>query len=370
MSREDRRPLSQVPEDSVISYMHPLSSSYPPTFYLEESFTLPPYNPTDQNFFHAYYSSNADTYLDEPLLLDWAHYQSSNWDFYQPKYAQDFNNVPDTEYPYCSSVQPLQPPLPVPAPSLFPLPAFEPSFDPYLPNPCPDSQALSYCEALSHNLAFLPNPDQPIPYDCDLDTILNCPEYFPQLFTNAENCEEFYVPRPQPANPAVRPVQVQRQKPAARKSGSNATPTATPSEPEVLSRHEKNRLYVECLEHYVHYLHELFAQSMSNPCRWKGFLVIVNLLVAQCGYTILLHLGKSTDVIHVLTAQEQDKLNNLQLRQVLSGVRPQALGTEVYDGHHPVTSPYSDSAGTSSDPNEFLADTSDLDMSSFFVYPT
>lgn len=233
--------------------MHPLSSSYPPTFYLEESFTLPPYNPTDQNFFHAYCSSNADTYLDEPLLLDWAHYQSSNWDFYQPKYAQDFNNVPDTEYPYCSSVQPLQPPLPVPAPShhtLSPLPAFEPSFDPYLPNPCPDSQALSYCEALSHNLAFLPNPDQPIPYDCDLDTILNYPEYFPQLFTNAENCEEFYVPRPQPANPVVvsdvinpldathffpseRPVQVQRQKPAARKSRSNATPTATPSEPYV-----------------------------------------------------------------------------------------------------------------------------------------
>jgi hypothetical protein len=46
------------------------------------------------------------------------------------------------------------------------------------------------------------------------------------------------------------------------------------------------------------------------------------------------------------------------------------LGTEVYDGHHPVASPYSDSAGTWSDPDEFIADTSDLDMSSFFVYPT
>jgi hypothetical protein len=63
-------------------------------------------------------------------------------------------------------------------------------------------------------------------------------------------------------------------------------------------------------------------------------------------------------------------LNNLQLRQVLSGVLPQALGTEVYDGHRPVASPYSDSAGTSSDPDEFIAATSDLDMSSFFVYPT
>jgi hypothetical protein len=33
--------------------------------------------------------------------------------------------------------------------------------------------------------------------------------------------------------PSERPVQVQRQKPAARKSRSNATPTATPSEPYV-----------------------------------------------------------------------------------------------------------------------------------------
>ncbi|KAF8216160.1 hypothetical protein K438DRAFT_629168 [Mycena galopus ATCC 62051] len=385
MSREDRRPLSQVPEDSVFRYMQTLSPA--PTPILQEPFTLdPPFNPTGQNFFDdTYFSSNADdTHPGYHLPLDWAHYQ--------PTHAQDLIDVPDTYDTYLSSEH--YPESLVHAPlvgpdytylssehfpeSLIHAPLDVAAHTPFLPPAQSDPYSnpdLPYCEAPFHNpdVPSLQNPDQLT--SVDVNSILNFPEYFPEFFSGTRCREEPAAmidpsdgttpfPPPQPS-PAPAPQGKRR---AARRTKPDRTPPMPtnsgfrPSDPSDLSTHEKKRLYVECLEDYVLYLHELFKEINLKPVPLDRVSKYDRGLTTRSIRTILIHLGKSTDTIHRLVTQQEEKLTDLTLRQVWSGA---AMCSDGYD--NPASPSSSSSAGTSSSAASADADADTDDMFSFFV---
>ncbi|KAJ7254043.1 hypothetical protein B0H12DRAFT_1115685 [Mycena haematopus] len=370
MSREDRRPLSQVPEDSVnFTDMYPLSSyDYAPT--LQEPFTLhPPYNSTDENLFSdTYYSSDADMSLGAHAL-EWAHYQAT--------YAQGLNDVIDTQYPCLSSLKypelPLDglsdvPATPDHAPFLFPA-----QFESLLPDP--SNQVLPHFEeTLSHSPApaCFHNPDQLTP--ADVNAILNFPEYFPEFFTNTEHCKEFSVHQPLSATDTVdavdpsegaasspplprvpTPVRVDRR--TVRRSKPDRIPPmliasgSTPSDSDDLSTHEKKRLYVECLEQYTEYLHHLFAYLPVQPVPLERVSSYRG-LTTRSMRTILIHLIKCDSTIRHRTTQEREKMIDLSIREVWSGG---ALGIAA--------SPSSGSVGPSSAASADAA-ADELDISS------
>ncbi|KAJ7492555.1 hypothetical protein FB451DRAFT_538458 [Mycena latifolia] len=272
--------------------MHPFAS-YAPNQH--ESFTLhPPYNPTDQNIFDtfAYSSSDAVPYLSTP-----------NWEYYHTA-VQDVSDT-GTEYPYLSSLQfpdlPLHTPVPRPAqPSLL------------LPDPSPANVALSY------------SPEGPTPF-CDLNTILNSTDLFAGLFPDVEYCDfpvPVPVPVPQPAPTGVAP-QMLALNMTESYSGASLSPRRSrvarvhptlgisgfsPSDPDDLSSHEKKRLYVECLEHYVQYLHQLLAYLNVPPIPLERVSSYRG-LTSRSMRTILLTLGRSADMIHALTVEEANKVS-------------------------------------------------------------
>ncbi|KAJ6575188.1 hypothetical protein B0H19DRAFT_631219 [Mycena capillaripes] len=337
---------------------------YPPYPPEDSSFTIhPPYNPTDLNFFDsfAYYPSDAVVYLGDPLPSDWAHYQSTN--------VQDFN-ITEAEYPYVSSMHyPLHTSFPpeqfVP---LFPDPRADnhtlpTQFVPFFPDPSPDNQAVP-----EPFIPLFPDPSAAMPYSldqpptaCDLNTILNFPDRFPEFFAQPEYCEEFYAPQPtaivasdvielsestaRPPPPVKRSKAQKsraapriRARPAARSSGF------VPSDPDDLSSYEKKRLYAECLEHYVQYLHQLFAWINVQPVPLER-VSSYRELASRSMRTILLHLGKSADILHGLIIHEEEKFKDLKIREVLGGAHTPT--SESPDDT--AASPASDSTASSTD---------------------
>jgi hypothetical protein len=169
-------------------------------------------------------------------------------------------------------VLPLYSPCPLAAQFVPLLPdpsaAIPAQFVPLLPDPsAADNQALPY------------NPDQLTV--CDLSAIPNFSECYPEFFTNTEYCEEVYVPQPAVASDVIEsfvgnaPSQVQQAPPHPSPHARTRTPPTVRgsafvpsdsyvqnftlffvainfnSDRDILSSHEKKRLYVECLEHYV-----------------------------------------------------------------------------------------------------------------------
>ncbi|KAJ7181729.1 hypothetical protein C8R43DRAFT_278621 [Mycena crocata] len=353
MSREDRRPLSQVPEDSVNTYMHPFPSYPPPA---QDSFTLlSPYNPTDQNIFDtfAYYPSDANPSLNYPPPSDWA--------YYYPADVQDLS-VGGTEYCHLSSMHfpelPLHAPVPLPEQASLPL----------LSDPSPDNEAIARDQCY----------DQYISPAFDFDAILNLTEHLPDPFPNTEYCREFFVPElasipvpdmkefsgssgSSPSSTGSSPSQRQsrprpRQSPPRRSRPSRVpSPRASgfiPSDPDELSAHQKNRLYVECLEHYVQYLHQLFASIYVQPLPLER-RVANRGLTSRSMRTILLHLGKSADLIHLRTLQEEKKSRDLN--NALLEAQAMRYATQL---HSTAVSPSSDGTCVASD----------LETTKFFPY--
>ncbi|KAJ7110147.1 hypothetical protein C8R44DRAFT_274257 [Mycena epipterygia] len=295
MSREDRRPLSQVPEDSVNTCMHHPLPPYAPT---QESFTLsPPYNPTDQHIFDtfAYYPppSDALAYLNDPMM----DFNSANHHQPTDSEVQDLTEYPCLYSSMHSPDLPLHTPAPLPAQSSL-----------LLPDPSPDD------EALTHN-PYLPET----PYE--LTTILNLTDPFPELFANTEYCD-FSVAQPVTTFAAAPDLSETSSEdtaaPPARRKKSPRKPRAlrvppvprasgfVPSDPDDLSSHEKRRLYVACLEQHVQYLHQLFAYLNVQPLPLERVSSYRG-LTSRSMRTILLCLGKSADVIHGLTIEEENK---------------------------------------------------------------
>ncbi|KAJ6604720.1 hypothetical protein DFH09DRAFT_319433 [Mycena vulgaris] len=346
MSRQDRRPLSQVPEDSVNPYMQPLTS-YQPT---QESFTLnPPYNPTDLNIFDtfAYYPSDADPYLSDP---NWASYLST-----------DVQNVSDTglEYPYLPSMrfpelEALYAPVPLPAQPFLLLPEHT--------NP--------EHESLPHNT----NADHPTPA-CDLtaNANLNLTDLFPGLFPDTEYSDLSVPPPPTAVAPHMLALDMtgaysevppgpQDKKSPRRSRAARLQPTPgpssfIPSDPDDLSSHEKKRLYLECLEHYVQYLHQFFASLNVQPLPLERVSSYRG-LTSRSMRTILLTLNKSADMIHSFSVAEANKF--LDASEGFFQDEAAVDYTQIHGSRDTAVSPSSDSAGTSStcvtsepDPVEF-----------------
>ncbi|KAJ7038129.1 hypothetical protein C8F04DRAFT_369419 [Mycena alexandri] len=344
MSREDRRPLSQVPEDSVNTYMHPFASYPPPQ---EPSTLHPPYNPNPIDTFPYYLSDPAAAYLSDPLPPDWAYYQRTN--------GQDFT-VADAEHPcmYHSDhapyplSEPFVPIFPDPVPPMHYQETF-PQFNPTQPLPYDAAQFVpDRNQLLSHNLDQLAAA-----YDLN-DAMLNLPNHFPEFFAQPGYSAEFHVPTaieafemvqsssfegsaPSPAQPPSRRSKTARTIPRVTPSGF------IPSDPEDLSPHDKKRLYVACLENYVQYLHQLFDSinvlpvPLERVSSYRG-------LTTRSLRTILLSLRKSADLIHTLTLKEERRYQELTMRDALFGV-----GSPDYaeSSATAAASPTSDSAGSS-----------------------
>ncbi|KAJ6519895.1 hypothetical protein C8R45DRAFT_39848 [Mycena sanguinolenta] len=364
MSREeDRRPFSQVPEDSVNFTDMYLPSSYPPT--LQDPFTLqPPYNPTDEIFFDdTYFSGDADTNMSPGAYmhaLDWAHYQ--------PTYAEDFDDVADVEYPCLSPAQfpelPLNPLFDVSAthdhaPFLFPA-----QFDPLFPDP---SNPVFPCEAQSTD--FLNAPE------C-------LPEFFtPEFFTDAEYCKEIFVPELSPTatntvdavDPPDCAAALQRAATAVKKVRRRTVRNIKPSDrvsmliasgfprsnSEGLSMHEKKRLYVECLEQYIESLHQHCANLGVEPVPLERVSAYRG-LTTHSMRTILIHLARHTHIIQHQTTQENEKMIDLSIREVCSGA---TVCNAASPSSHPSSPGTSSAASTDADSDELDV------MSAFFSDP-
>ncbi|KAJ7169948.1 hypothetical protein C8R46DRAFT_1265959 [Mycena filopes] len=298
MSREDRRPLLQVPEDSVNTYMPP---SYPP-----QAFTLqPPYNPIDA----------IPYFLSDPLPPDWA--------FFQPTNVQDFI-VTDTEHPYHApnSFVPVFPDMQPPMldQELSPIPQFDLSLAPDQP--------------LLHDAAqfvpFMPDPNQLLSHNLDqlaaaydLNAMLNQPIHFPDFFAQPEY---YHVPTAIEASEMVQSSvgSVPSPAPRARRTRSKTAPAFArvrpsgfaPSDPDEISSHEKKRLYVSCLEQYICYLHGLFASINVTPVPLERAPTARG-LSSRSLRTILLCLGRSADLVHTMTKQAEEKFHDLTMREAL-----------------------------------------------------
>ncbi|KAJ7786391.1 hypothetical protein B0H16DRAFT_29556 [Mycena metata] len=317
MSREDRRPLSQVPEDSVNTYMHPFAS-YPP---LQEPFTLnPSYNP---DTFPYHPSDPAAAYFSDPLP-NWAHYRSTA--------GQDFD-IADTEHPcmYHSdhAPYPLSEPFVPISPDPVPRMHYQETFPQF--NPLYRTQPL-----LSDTAQFVPDPNEPLSHNLDqlaaaydLNAMLNLPNHFPEFFAQPEYRAEFHVPTAIEAFEMVQSSPFEgsaaspAQSPSRRSKTARTIPRATPSgfipsDPDDLSPHDKKRLYVACLEHYVQYLHQLFNSISVLPVPLERVSSYRGLTTRSLR-TILLSLRKTADLIHTMTLQEEGRYHELTMREALFG---------------------------------------------------
>ncbi|KAJ6503481.1 hypothetical protein C8R47DRAFT_206521 [Mycena vitilis] len=252
--------------------------------------------------------------------------------------------------------------------SAHPKQALPANFVPHFPD-----QNQAFFESLFPDTSATTLEPHQAPAADDLDAMLNFPDHF---FTNAntEYREESDVSRPtaiaafnavvdpfEPATPppARRPrprkpkaTPRTRTRPAARPSGF------VPSDPDDLSSHEKKRLYVECLEHYVQYLHQLFAWIQVQPVPLER-VSSYRSLTSRSLRTILIHLGKSSDILHGQIVHEEETLKGLQIRETL------ALMSQSYIAPD---SPASDSTGTSSTYVSSNPD-ADIDDMAKFAYP-
>ncbi|KAK7064169.1 hypothetical protein R3P38DRAFT_3165182 [Favolaschia claudopus] len=348
MSREDRRHLSQVPEDSVhIADMPWLVSPNPPLS--QEMFTLPflP-NPNDQflseNFAYNSNASDGFFHLDGNAPL--------SWDPYLPTYEQ----VTDAVYPYFpSSIQPE-------FTASFPVPALphNPDRDPHLLDLYSNHSTSYHCETLPHDpVSFSPAEQLPLTaYD---HSILNFPRFFPETFTNnVSEIRHAAHPAPDAIDPSALviptsslqsavPVQVQS------RTATRSRPRRKSSNPGELSSHHVKRLYVECLEHYVEYLHELFAHLNVEPLPFER-VSCYRALTNRSMRTILLHLEKSADIIQAITQYEQEKMELFHQGQLLPFAHPQALINQPFHHAHTPDIAYSPSVSP-----EFAVEENDTD---------
>ncbi|KAJ7706108.1 hypothetical protein B0H17DRAFT_1192645 [Mycena rosella] len=346
MSRQDRRPLSQVPEDSVNSYMRPSTQ--------QQSFTLPssPYNPTDPDIFDtfAYFPSDAGPQLDDP-----------NEAYYHPTDVQDVDNT-GSEYPYLSSMQfpemPLHTPVPPPAQPFF-----------LLPDPSPEHEALPR------------SPDPPTAWDLDLNAILNATDLFAPLFPNTTESSNISVPHtpatavaphmlaldmPQLCSEAPSPGQ--RAPESHRRSRVPCVQPGTsgfvPSDPDDISPHEKKRLYVESLEQHIQFLHQLFASMNVQPVPLERVSSYRG-LTTRSMRTILLTLHRSANAIHAQTITEANRM--MGLRDALFQVQAANYAWQTYESDTAL-SPASDSAGTSE--STCVASDPEVEFSKYFADPS
>ncbi|KAJ6610063.1 hypothetical protein B0H10DRAFT_2225348 [Mycena sp. CBHHK59/15] len=304
MSREDRRPLSQVPEDSVNTYMHPFSSQYAQG---QESFTLyPPYNLPDQNISDtfAYFPNDADTFLagatTPPLPPHWAHNQ--------PTDIPSANRL----YPYPAihfSELPLQTPIPLLAqPSLPASAQIADHEDTFWYDPTTDtSDVNAILQSLGGELpnGVVPNSE----YHSEFSAFPATPP--PNAGMKVSDLSD--TPRASGTAPP-HGRSLGRSKNRAARLARPITPRASgfvPSDPDELSAHEKKRHYLVCLESYVKYLHDLFESIQVQPLPLERVSSYRG-LTSRSMRTILVQLGKSADIIHERTIQEEDKFCDLR----------------------------------------------------------
>ncbi|KAJ7103463.1 hypothetical protein B0H15DRAFT_214797 [Mycena belliarum] len=140
-----------------------------------------------------------------------------------------------------------------------------------------------------------------------------------------------------------------------------------PSDPDDLSSHEKKRLYVESLERYIQYLHQLFAFLNIAPAPLQR-VSNYRALTSRSMRTILLVLRRSAEAIHALTVEEASK--SIHLREAL--LQAQAINSDrdqIFEIRETTVSPSSDSAGTSST-CVTAADPDATDISKYFADPS
>lgn len=362
MSREDRRPLSQVPEDSVCAYMHSFTSQAPSQ---QELFTIlhPPYNGREQHIFDtfAYFPSDTDHHFND-------------WAYSLPHDVQDVDEF-GPDYPHLSVLQRLPFRMPVPqtpqptvllsdtCPERQALPTRPDSRSPYVLNP-PELSA-----------GFFPGNeyrDFPVPH------LAPAPVFFvpaPAMFSAPQFVSAVEEPRilPPDVTESHRPPSFPAHHRSLRRSrAARAYPLPgpngfVPSDPDDLSSHEKKRLYVESLERYIQYLHQLFAFLNIAPAPLQR-VSNYRALTSRSMRTILLVLRRSAEAIHALTVEEASK--SIHLREAL--LQAQAINSDrdqIFEIRETTVSPSSDSAGTSST-CVTAADPDATDISKYFADPS
>ncbi|KAJ7225453.1 hypothetical protein GGX14DRAFT_638834 [Mycena pura] len=263
MSREDRRPLPQLPEDSVNTDMYPLA----PT---QESFTLnPSYNPTEPYFFDnlAYCPDISASYL--------SHYSPTNLSHHQPTDAQNF--------------------VAYGAEHSLPFVPKSSSSDAVFHILDPSTAALDFG-------AFAALPD------------FTLPDHFPEFFKDVEYCQELQ------AVPPTSPVASNMNMPSLvkRKGRRKSQPVRFPSPP-VSGFDSSNALYLESLDCYVQHLQQLFDFIGVEPLPLElaenyGGLSCrsIRSSVWNVGVqTIVFHLEKTVDALRGFVIQEEDKFEAL-----------------------------------------------------------
>ncbi|KAL0945154.1 hypothetical protein HGRIS_004306 [Hohenbuehelia grisea] len=97
----------------------------------------------------------------------------------------------------------------------------------------------------------------------------------------------------------------------------------TPIDPDSISSHEKKRNYLECLEHYVTYLHEQIGLVGSTPAALERVLAPGHVLSSRSIRTLLVHTKDSARKLYAQMLQEEQTFINLRHRAWIE------LGIEV-----------------------------------------
>ncbi|KAJ7631016.1 hypothetical protein FB45DRAFT_1028176 [Roridomyces roridus] len=345
MSGEDRRPVSQVPEDSVDPCMLHFFHSDPSPSHIHDSSTLlPPYNFTDQFSFDSF-AYNPSTPA-EPL-----------WDD-----RHDPILPSAIEFPHLTAImhEPQFPPVSFPEPfAMLDQTQYATSeWDAMMA--CPDHYFANteYCmfpEAL-------PAVDAPPARDAMMAFPDHC-------FANTEYC---IFPE---ALPAVDASACRRDRPRGNRScvilpsrSGVATPPDTPkkqrqkkkapyplpprasgfvpSNPEELTAHERKRLYLDSLENYVNYLHSHFATLNIAPPPLERISSYRGLPMNSLR-SMYLTLGTMADTLHARIEEEEKR--SIQLQNLYDQLERDGLLSTPSDepscegvGSPPSDEPYND----------------------------
>ncbi|EGN92248.1 hypothetical protein SERLA73DRAFT_191362 [Serpula lacrymans var. lacrymans S7.3] len=145
---------------------------------------------------------------------------------------------------------------------------------------------------------------------------------------------------PDPANAAVRrkrqgPDQSERKSESQRKTRQRAMAEElgfTATDPDTISSHDKKRHYLECLEHYVMYLHEQLRLVGTEPFAFERVSSYRG-LGSRSIRTLLVHMQNNVKALHLQTLDQERVFLDLSGQVIASGLAEPDGIQPAWEGH-------------------------------------
>ncbi|OAX42387.1 hypothetical protein K503DRAFT_710765 [Rhizopogon vinicolor AM-OR11-026] len=139
-----------------------------------------------------------------------------------------------------------------------------------------------------------------------ISTALHSPLAHPTQRAHSQSSERG-IEAPAPARPAASKAESQRK---ARQRAIAEEIGFTPTDPDTISSHEKKRHYLECLEHYVLYLHDQLHLVNTAPLPFERVSTYRG-LSSRSIRTLLVHMQNINRRLHENTLAEEQVFLNL-----------------------------------------------------------